>query len=217
MEPPRTIGVDEAGRGPVLGPMALAAVALTEEQAAVLADLGVQDSKAFGATDRARARRAELAARVREVAAACACELVPPDVIDGRTRKGQLNALEREVAAGLLRALALRRDDRVLCDGARVFGPLAREIPGLRALDHGEQAHVSVAAASIVAKVARDEAFAAIAARYEGDFGPIRGGGYPNGATRAFLQAHLARHGRLPPETRLSWGTARDLLAGATE
>ncbi len=215
MRSPRTIGVDEAGRGPVLGPMALAAVAVTDAQATRLRALGVQDSKAFGATARARARRAELAARVREVASAWRCELVAPADIDRHTRRGQLNHLERRVATGLLRALALARDDRIVCDGARLFGPLAREFPGLRAVDRGEHVHVAVAAASILAKVARDEAFAALAARYEPEFGPLRGGGYPNAATVAFLRAHLARHGRLPPETRQSWGTARRVLGEA--
>ena len=47
---------------------------------------------------------------------------------------------------------------------------------------------------------------AVIAERYEEQFGPVRGGGYLNAATRRFLEAYEARHGRLPPEARRSWG-----------
>ena len=98
------------------------------------------------------------------------------------------------------------RDAEVICDGARMFAPLRSCFPRLRAVDDGESAHVAVAAASIVAKDARDRAFAVIAERYEEQFGPVRGGGYLNAATRRFLEAYEARHGRLPPEARRSWG-----------
>src|SRR5450432_3733463 len=71
--------------------------------------------------------------------------------------------------------------------------------------DPGESKHVAVAAASILAKVHRDELFARIVARYEPHFGPIRGGGYVNARTRAFTDAYRARFGTLPPEARTSW------------
>ena len=77
----------------------------------------------------------------------------------------------------------------MICDGARMFAPLRAHYPELTAVDKGESAHVSVAAASIVAKDARDRAFAVIAERYGEEFGEIRGGGYLNAATRRFLDA----------------------------
>jgi ribonuclease HII len=66
--------------------------------------------------------------------------------------------------------------------------------------------HVSVAAASILAKDARDAAFARIAAHYESEFGPVTGGGYINAATYRFIDAYRERYGELPPEARKSWG-----------
>ena len=45
-----------------------------------------------------------------------------------------------------------------------------------------------------------------IAARYDAEFGPIRGGGYVNAATADFLRRYHARYRRLPDETRRSWG-----------
>ncbi len=79
----------------------------------------------------------------------------------------------------------------------------------LEAVNDGEAAHVSVAAASILAKHARDQAFAEIASRYHEDFGPLGGGGYLNAPTRAFLDAYARRHGGLPPEARRSWGAPK--------
>ena len=57
----------------------------------------------------------------------------------------------------------------------------------------------------MIAKVARDDRFAQIRARYEAEVGPITGGGYANAATRRWLRAYVVRYGRLPDEARLTW------------
>lgn len=205
----RVIGVDEAGRGPILGPMALAAVAVDAAGVAELERLGVQDSKRFGAGKRAKERRAELAALIEELAVEARCVLVTVPAIDQRTFRGELNHLEREVAGDLLREIDACDEDRIICDGARLFAPMTRRYVHLEAVDRGESAHVAVAAASILAKHARDQAFAAIAARYEPEFGALGGGGYINAPTRRFLAAYEARYRDLPPETRRSWGAPK--------
>lgn len=206
MSRPRVFGVDEAGRGPILGPMAIAVVALDRHAAGVLCKAGVVDSKDFGAGPDAWAMRAELAARITVKAAAHAVRLVDVEEIDHYTYRGQLNALERRVTAELLRELDVQDGERIVCDGRALFSPLAALFPGVHAVDRAESVHTAVAAASILAKDARDTAFAAIAARYEPEFGPITGGGYINAATRRFLDAYHAKHGALPPEARKSWG-----------
>ena len=60
-----TLGIDEAGRGPSIGPMVMAAVALDSRAAAVLTRKGLRDSKAYGAGDDAHAIRCDLAAEIR--------------------------------------------------------------------------------------------------------------------------------------------------------
>jgi ribonuclease HII len=202
-------GIDEAGRGPILGPMALAVVVLDDAGTATLNGLGVQDSKRFGAGDKAQEARASLALQIQQHAVAFAVELVPVDIIDEHTFRGRLNHLEREDACRLLTRLVCPRDAFILCDGARLFGQLRTQYPRLEAHNDGESVHVAVAAASILAKHARDSAFAEIGQRYAPQFGKLAGGGYLNAATRRFLDAYAALHGGLPPEARKSWGAEK--------
>jgi ribonuclease HII len=202
-------GVDEAGRGPILGPMALAVVLLDRAGATTLRKLGVQDSKRFGSGPKAQELRAGLVAHIHQHALAHTCELVPVEVIDEHTFRGHLNRLEQDVAHRLLRHLAAPEHADIICDGANLFRPLQRHYPRLQAVNDGESVHVAVAAASILAKHARDAAFAEICSRYHADFGPVAGGGYANAATRRFLDAYRLVHGGLPPEARKSWGAEK--------
>ncbi len=201
-----TFGVDEAGRRPILGPMAISVVAVDRSATRKLNAMGVDDSKSFGSDDNGRARRAELATEIRGVVVESRVRVVHVEEIDHYTYRGLLNALERRVVLELLEAMGAGRQDRVICDGARMFAPLTRQYPRLRAVDRGESAHASVAAASILAKDERDREFAIIAGRYRDEFGPVTGGGYLNAATNRFLDAYKARYGALPPEARKSWG-----------
>ena len=199
-------GADEAGRGPILGPMAIAVVGVAPATTRKLKQLGVADSKKFGAGEDAIAARAELAAQIRDLVPCWRLELVSPAEIDRHVYQGQLNALERKIVVKLLGQAEADRDATIICDGKVLFSPLRARYPRLRAVNRGEDVHVSVAAASILAKDARDAAFAEIARRYEAEFGEIRGGGYLNAATRRFLSAYESAHGDLPPEARRSWG-----------
>jgi ribonuclease HII len=197
------LGIDEAGRGPALGAMVLAAVALEPAAARRLSRAGVTDSKSFGAGPEAHERRTVLYALVRAHAAWIAIDVCDVDVVDAYVARGALNELERERAAAFIRDAPTCK--RIIADGRRLFGPLCVEFPHVEARDRAESHHVAVAAASICAKVRRDELFACIAARYAADFGPLTGGGYVNDGTRSFARAYVRRHGALPPEARHTW------------
>lgn len=203
-----TLGIDEAGRGPILGPMVLAAVVLDTSAARALTRAGLCDSKKFGVGADARARRAAMASLIRARATFVEMEVVSAADIDRRVAKGELNVLERECAARLINAAPACK--RIVADGARMFNPLRAEFPALRAYDRGESRHAAVAAASVVAKDERDRQFARIAEEWRDEFGEILGGGYLNDATRAFLRAYIARHGDLPREARRSWNCSLD-------
>jgi ribonuclease HII len=198
-----TLGIDEAGRGPVLGPLVMAGVCLRPRRASGLTRAGVMDSKSFGAGDDAHERRRALAARIRDAAESIVVCVIDVAEVDRRVRCHELNVLEREHAASIIERSAPAQ--KVVADGVRLFRPLSARYPHLIARDRAEEHHVSVAAASIVAKVRRDELFLCIARRYEAEFGPIGGWGYENPYTQRFLRAYLERYGRLPPEARRTW------------
>jgi ribonuclease HII len=213
LAPELVLGIDEAGRGPGLGPMVVAAVALDERAARLLAERGVRDSKAFGSTDKARAKRAELRLAVQELAIWVGLEVCSVATIDDHVSRGELNLLERTCAVRLIEGAPTCA--RVIADGRTLFSPLQARYPHLEACDHGESAHVAVAAASICAKTQRDALFAEIALRYLAEFGPLRGGGYLNPPTRAFVTEYVRRHGHLPPEARRTWPWPGDPPADA--
>jgi ribonuclease HII len=200
-----TIGLDEAGRGPLLGPMVLAVVALRSRAAAALTRLGVADSKAFVGPD-AHEVRSALVPHILCVADHVGLRVVDVEEIDAACEDNGLNRLEQRIGAELITAAPTAK--RIVADGQRLFSPLRARFPQLEARDRGESVHVAVAAASIVAKVRRDELFARIARRYAVllDLPETpRGGGYMNDATRMLVRRYIAHTRRLPPEGRHSW------------
>ncbi|MFB6094939.1 MAG: ribonuclease HII [Halodesulfurarchaeum sp.] len=205
------IGVDEAGKGPVLGSMFAAAVAA---ESAFLPD-GVADSKQL-----APDRREDLAARLEESAAVdIGLAEVPVERIDdpetdmnSLTVAAQANALSRVATDGATVLL-----DAGDTDADRFARRVADRVPHdleVRAEHGADESDRVVAAASIVAKVARDEHVAALAREYDADLGS----GYPGDQrTIAFLEEHLRRTGDLPTCARSSWATSRRLRAAAEQ
>jgi len=202
-----TLGIDEAGRGPAVGPMVMAAVALDTTAAAALSRAGLSDSKSFGAGEDAHAVRCELDREIRARARFVMTIEVEHTEIDERVTRNELNVLERELATRLVeRALGeLQQLDRIIADGKRMFLALCQRFDRFESHDRAEEKHAAVAAASVVAKVLRDRRFEQIRQRYEQELGPITGGGYANAATRRWVRAYCERYGRLPDEARRSW------------
>ncbi|HSK02421.1 MAG TPA: hypothetical protein VK932_14310 [Kofleriaceae bacterium] len=202
-----TLGIDEAGRGPAVGPMVMAAVALDTGAAAALTRAGLSDSKSFGAGEDAHALRCELDEAIRARARFVMTIEVEHTEIDERVARNELNVLERELATRLIERATGELDqlDRIIADGKRMFFALGQRFERFESHDRAEDKHAAVAAASVVAKVIRDRRFEQIRRRYEAELGPITGGGYANAATRRWLRAYCERYGRLPDEVRRSW------------
>ena len=197
------MGIDEAGRGPVLGQMVLAGVVLDSQAARKLSRAGLADSKSYGSGKKAKRTRSALAEAVREHALFISIEVVPVSEIDRRVRLSELNLLEREVADRLIQSAP--SVNRIVADGERLFKPLQSKYSHLEAHNNGESKHAAVAAASVIAKTRRDELFALMQARYAPRFGKFEGGGYVNKTTQGFLREYAKAHGCLPPEARRSW------------
>ncbi len=184
-------GLDEAGRGAWAGPVVAAAVILPPDPDLLAEALaGVDDSKRLSSAARDR-----LYDRIRAVAAT-AVGVVSPEVID---EIGILNATYRAMQAAL--AALPQQPDALLID--YIPRPLG-DWPQQR-LVRGEQASLSIAAASIIAKVHRDRLMAALDAQYPG-YGFARHKGYGTRQHRRALDAlgPCAIH-------RQSWAPIRQL------
>lgn len=179
-------GIDEAGRGPLAGPVAVAAVILDPQN---IPD-GLDDSKRLPAQARARLYDAILA---QALAVGLAFE--PPDVIDRvNIRAATLLAMQRACAS-----LSLV-PDFALIDGRDV--PTGLPCPA-RALTGGDGISAAIAAASIIAKVSRDRLMLRLHAHIPG-YGFQSHMGY---GTKAHLEA-IALHGASPFH-RLSFAPLR--------
>jgi ribonuclease HII len=196
------IGLDEAGRGAIIGPIVVAALAC--ECPDVLASSGVRDSKRMspGARLRAAEHLWELQAKgVVEIAITQASA----EMIDSSRAAGMsLDAIERMLARDALDQLVTRWDGAtIICDGAKIFSALANEYRNLRAENKADDTHIVVSAASIIAKTTRDAATAVLYAEMGLD--GCSGNGYPNPRTEAALKDACERMGTIPPGVRRSW------------
>jgi ribonuclease HII len=188
----RVAGVDEAGRGPLAGPVVVAAVILDPARPVD----GLADSKVL-----AQAARERLSDAIVERALAHAVVVVEAGEID------RLNVL-RATLAGMARAL--RGLDpaagHALIDGNRL--PSDLPCPATAIVD-GDALEPAISAASILAKVARDRLMVALDARHPG-YGFAQHKGYPT-------PEHLAALARLGPcpEHRRSFAPVRACLEAA--
>ncbi len=143
-------GVDEVGRGPLAGPVVTAAVILPKD----FSLLGVDDSKKLSPK-----RREELFEQIKEAAVCWAIGRREPDRIDA------VNILEatKEAMLDAVKALPVR-PDHVLIDAVRLQG---LDMPQTSIIK-GDARSVSIAAASILAKVTRDREMVEMAGIYPG-------------------------------------------------
>ncbi len=207
--PRRILGVDEAGRGPVLGPMVICGALIHEGDEGVLAELGVRDSKLLTPS-----RREELYDELVRALRAYRLVEVWPREIDEAVGSGGLNRLEAKIAADLIREL---RPDVAILDApgrypesyafevGRRLGDVNAEIV---AENRADVNYPVVSAASILAKVHRDRIIERLRDEY-GDFGSGYAG---DERTIRFLREWVRERGSLPPIARRSWLTASRIL-----
>ncbi|WP_144904380.1 ribonuclease HII [Halobellus captivus] len=226
------VGSDEAGKGPVLGPMVAAAV---RAPAAAIPD-DVDDSKRLSP-----GKRESIAETLREREdVAVGIAVISTDRIDDP--ETDMNSLTVEAHAEAIAAVA-RAGDVVVADAGDVsesrFARRVREGVGGDGIDSGDcsrggesaaggiavdvhaehgadASYPLVAAASTLAKVRRDAEIDALEAEFA-DYGPL-GSGYPSDpTTRDFLRRYVSETGDLPACARASWSTCDDVLAAAEQ
>lgn len=204
-------GIDEAGRGAVLGPMVIAGVSIRIEDEAKLRKLGVKDSKMLSPS-----RRTILAREIEKVAKDIVIMKVSPCKIDSYSKKGvNLNQLEAMKMAEILDCI---EPGKAFVDSPenntekfkRMLTKLTKAEMEVVAEHRADQTYPVVSAASIIAKVERDKAIVTLQKKYG-----VEGSGYPSDErTIHWMKAYLREHGSLPKEgvVRYSWDTTKQIL-----
>ncbi|HEX4921300.1 MAG TPA: ribonuclease HII [Candidatus Bathyarchaeia archaeon] len=209
----RVCGVDDAGRGPVIGPLVVAGVGIDEAQIERLTALGVRDSKQLPAETRARLSK-EIPKIVDE------CHIVELQVSDldrivNRAPKFQrLNLLEAKAMADVIEKLRPQiayvdsSDTRTERFKNNILDCLSFR-PRIVSEHKADVNYPVVSAASIMAKVHRDGRIDELKREY----GEIGSGYAHDPLTVKFLRQYYAEHGDFPPIVRRSWKTLNNILS----
>ncbi len=210
------LGIDDAGRGPVIGPMVLAGCLIDEETEKKFKKMGVKDSKKLTPK-----RREDFAEKIKEAAETFEIVLAYPEEIDGKNHSGvNLNVLEAVKMAEIINKVNKGFDKiKVIIDCPSVnIGKwkdfLKTKIDNLSNLEiicehKADQNHVSVSAASILAKHIREKEMQKLKEK----FGDSIGSGYcSDPKTYKFLETHIKDHAD-KGIFRKTWGTWKDACA----
>jgi ribonuclease HII len=204
-------GADEAGRGPVVGPLVVAGVVFKDD--VFLKENNVRDSKKC--TPKTREILAE---KIKANAISYEIAVVSASDIDDLRKVMTLNELEVDIFSRIIDKL---RPDVCYVDSADVndkrFGrdissKLSSKVEIIS--EHkADEIYPIVGAASILAKTTRDEHVRKIAVELEERLGVPLGSGYPaDPVTMNFLRTWVEKYGDLPPYVRCSWETSQNLL-----
>ena len=228
------IGIDEAGRGPILGPMVIAAVAVEDD--AYLREIGIRDSKSY--TPDSRERTFSLL----EENTIYSVEIIRAEEIDTKRKVMTLNDIEVQAFGHALGKLYHKFSPRF----GDIFEMMLDSITYLDSCDVNEKRfavnvadtlikasgiengardgkemisrivsrhkadakYPVVSAASVVAKTFREKEVRKIKEELGADFGS----GYPSDTrTRTYLEDYYREHRDFPPHTRLSWDTVNGI------
>jgi len=204
------MGADEAGKGPVVGSMFVAGLVIEEERLFDLAAMGVKDSKMLPP-----AKREALARKIGSIATDQYILEVRPEVIDELRLVMSMNEIMVRSFSQVVERL---HADRGVLDAADVNAErFAQAVRGrcrtsmdLIAEHKADQRHHVVSAASILAKVRRDQSMREL----EEELHCKIGSGYPHDRdTIAFLSEWVQKNKDLPPCARHSWATAQRIKA----
>jgi ribonuclease HII len=206
-------GIDEAGKGPVIGPMCIGGILATEVQLTAIKNLRVADSKKLTPK-----RREDLAWQIEKYCSGTYVLEISPSQIDELRKIMTMNEI---TVMGFAKVLEHLQPDRAFVDAADVkaerFGQrLTDEYLKKtgKAIDiisehKADARYPVVSAASIIAKVTRDRRIGELKKIIGQDFGS----GYPSdGKTTAFLEQWVKENGSLPDFVRHSWKTATQCL-----
>ncbi len=204
-------GIDESGKGPVVGPLVIVGVTFKNDLS--LIDLNVKDSKKTSPN-----RRKILANIIKKKAIDYEILIIPARDIDDMRKVMTLNEIEVNAYTKIIKKLKPEvcyvdsvdvNEERF---GRDILSGLSFKIE-IISKHKADNIYPVVSAASIVAKTIRDEEIQKIAQKLEPRLDVPLGSGYPaDPVTQRFLKTWIDRYKKLPPHTRHSWKTIQNIL-----
>jgi ribonuclease HII len=199
-------GVDDAGRGSMLGPLVIAGISINKNMIPTLSSLGVKDSKQLTPKSRKDLYR-KIIALVDDYYVA----KISPKSIDESVANHSLNHLEAKYMAKVISKLNPDISYVDSCDvNPQRFGKEITKLSNNKKIHshhHADSRFVVVSAASILAKVTRDREIEKLRKNHD------LGSGYPSDSkTVSFVQSYYDVHQILPIFVRKSWKPAQKIL-----
>lgn len=211
-------GLDEAGRGPVIGPLVIGCVLMEDKDLKQLTQIGVDDSKKISPK-----KRALLAEKIKSTCLTFKTKIITPDEINDLhiNQHLTLNQIEELKFGELLNEISPSPDIIYLdaCDtvedrfGKSVASHLNFKPHEVISKHRGDAIFKIVGAGSILAKTIRDEEIE----KYKIKYGDL-GSGYPSDPkTKKFLTDYYRKHRNFPPIVRTWWKTAENIKKNVEE
>ena len=199
-------GIDDAGRGPMLGPLVIAGISLDKKNIKKLSALGVKDSKKLTPK-----LREHLYKKIIKIVDDYYIAKISPKAIDASVRKHCLNGLEAKYMAKVVSKL---NPDISYVDSCDVnptrFGKEISRLSDnhkIKSYHHADSRFVVVSAASILAKVSRDRAIMKL--RKDHDLGS----GYPSDpVTVKFVKKYYKKNHEMPKFVHKSWKPVQKIM-----
>jgi len=200
-------GVDEAGRGSMLGPLVIAGISIDKRKLRKLTSLGVKDSKKLSPK-----LRENLYKKIIEIVDDYYITKISPRSIDANVRKHCLNGLEAKYMAKVVSKLNPDLSYVDSCDvNPRRFGKEISKLSNnhkIKSYHHADIRFVAVSAASILAKVARDRTIAKLRKNHN------LGSGYPSDSvTVKFVTKYYKKNHTMPSFVRKSWKPVQRIVS----
>ncbi|MCX6803369.1 MAG: ribonuclease HII [Candidatus Diapherotrites archaeon] len=206
-------GIDEAGRGPCFGPMVITLAVCDKSVEKELKKMGVKDSKLLLPN-----KRKSLIEDIKKMIVEEKTSIIKPLKINDLMAQYSLNEIEAMEIGELINSLKetpeiVYIDSPDAVKGAfekRIRKYLNKERQKIKIIaeNKADVNYVIVGAASIIAKVTRDDSIEELAEKY-GDFGS----GYPSDPkTKKYLKEYVSEHKKLPPFSRIFWSTCTKAL-----
>ena len=206
-------GVDEAGRGSIIGPLVVAGISIRKSKISKLRQIGVKDSKMLSPKS-----RANLFNLVMDMADSLCINIINCAMVDYSVFLNRLNKLEAETMASVINSI---QADKVYIDScdvnpcrfrdyieSRLLLSSSSSKPKLYSMHHADSLNVVVSAASIVAKIVRDKQIQEIRNTHHNI-----GSGYPSDwKTMLFIRGWVSKYKCAPHVARKSWSPLKKML-----